>query len=602
MLKRLGSVFMLGLAMIVAGPARLLAATQMEELQKRVTNTSPSGDDGLLFHTADSNVLVLADNDGNIGAILICGKGKNDKVKELTDKLISLVNSKERPDVRYGRDESTALVLYTETAKQMADTEKEIAYVPRLTAVYNICTRISTEWRPSRWHGGGVTFRLYRGGRQLAAEVVLDLTEESVPYGEIRIKPRFDKIRAVDLAAHDYGVPDNKQHLRRLSDQLGDAKPLSSNSDNDTHVSERFGVYCIGHAERHNAAHLTRRDSHGNKEAKSEVYVFPLFEFPEKEATLKEPGAIDEKVAANLRGSTQGGFTLPQLHSALPNGAPTGKHLISWKTRDCGIMALAEKKDELGLIIVHPSNNTARDSGQAQKTAQSLQKAFCSRKHNPAIFDADEGKGNLLMYPGTVADTFLVGEDLPTVVRTLFAKGRRCTDIALHLPHLKLTFDAGLNEKLTFILDLSSPRADKIHVLPSDFTPRLEKLICAMLNLKKPTTLSAKDQVKINEAMNGKVMYAERGPNIFLSIGNKSRYFTAGKLRHVKESNGFSPRTFPKFAEISLPSRETDLPGHHIDPDTTPHQDNETQSDSTERKPYTPKQARDAYIDYLNKI
>ena len=593
----IGTQLLFGLTVLAVSPASLCAAPSIDEFKTHLGSSISTFRDDLLFLTDSSKVLVLADRSGNIGAILIQGKTQDDKVNKTLDGIIDALDIRSGYEIRYGREENAALILFNRIARKQASGNKGIVATDRLTAVYNVCTSASGEWLPYRWHNGGFAFRLYRDvkANNVLAEVTLDLTERRVPYAEIRLPNKQSKLKATTLANHDYGVPSNRQQLRELSDKLGDSTPISANKDNDTYLCSRYDVYSVGYSKRLREANERRRSTSGSREDKVNLHIFPDFVNPRGIANLRTK---DEAKAPDLQLENPDAelLTIQQVNEVLGVGTATGHHLHSWLIEGCQVMALLENGTGVGAFLI-TSDKDALAPALAAKIA-----ALFPEQETPTPFSARDGKSCLLVYPGKVCSSFLTGNDHSLAIRTLLSKKKICDNLQTSASHLKLTLDLPLyDEKLTFVLDLSAPRADKIHAIPTEFSKELEKETCSLLNLFKPTLLQKKDQARINEAVHGKVIYAERGPNIFLTLGNKSRYYTAGKLRHVQESNQQPNLVFPRLGNINRPTQATALPEPKTEPPIPPSTPQTDKEDSTPNV-YTPQQARDAYVDYLNKI
>ena len=594
----IGTQFLFGLTVVAVSPANLCAAPSIDEFKTHLGSSISTFRDDLLFMTNTCKVLVLADKSGNIGAILMQGKTEDDKVNKTLDAIIDALDLRSGYEVRYGREENAALILFNKIARKQASGNKEIVAVDRLSAIYNVCTSATGEWHPYRWHNGGFAFRLYRNmkANDVLAEVTLDLTERRVPYAEIRLLGKQSKLKATNLANHDYGVPTNRQQLRELSNKLGDSTPISSNKDNDTHLCSRYDVFSVGYSQRLREANERRRNTSGSRDDKVNLHIFPDFVYPSGIANLRTK---DDAAAPDLKLEKADASMLPlqQVNEVLGVGTATGQHLHSWAIEKCQVMALLEGGTSVGAFLI-----TSYKEAAAPALAARIAALFPNLE-TPTPISSRDGKCCLLVYPGKVCSTFLTGNEHALVIRSLLSKKKMCDDLQMNTSHLKLTLDLPLyDEKLTFVLDLSAPRADKIHIVPTENSTELEKEMCSLLNLVKPTSLQKKDQSRINEAVNGKVIYAERGPNIFLTLGNKSRYYTAGKLRHVQESNQQANLVFPRQGNINRPSQPTTLP-EPTKPEPLPSQTT-PQPDKTDNAPsvYTPQQARDAYVDYLNKI
>lgn len=279
MRRRLSSILTTGLALFLGSPL-LHALTPMEYFRKHVSPTMDSGDDGLLFHTNEGRVLVLADDRGRIGAILVHTKKRTQQAENIVNKLLPLVQSDEEPDISYSKDGYSALVFYAATAEKASGEDESIIEINRLGAIYNIRLKEDEEWLPHRWHDGGISFRYYDDG-ELAAEITPDLTEETVSYAEIRISNNYRALLPTSLAGHEHRLPDNRAKLRQLSHDMSGATILSSDSFGSTHVTRRKDVSTVGTTERLRRANKSRRDM-GH-------YIFPEFVFPRQKANISPP-------------------------------------------------------------------------------------------------------------------------------------------------------------------------------------------------------------------------------------------------------------------------------------------------------------------------
>lgn len=558
--------------------AELCAGTPLENLRARVSSSALSGKDALLFHTEQNRVVVLADQAGRIGAILVRSKSKNHKVSDETNALVSLVESAERPDISYSRDEHSAIILYRKIAENQADESRNIIGTTRLVALYNVTRAGDFAWVPYRWFEGGASFRYYAG--KVAAEITVDMTREVVEYAELRVSNRFREIGAEELLAFHSGF----SVRGKLAASLGKrAEVISSNTLDDTHLVLRQDVYLAGKASRLRHACQNGSDS--------EHHVFPALKFPAKEAVMLrvDKGGRNAMAAKLSRPSGKERLKLGHLYNLLGRGAYR-EGLHTWKSDKGTFSALVNRGREVEGFIISGDN----------ALVNKLEKVF-STPDKPVRLNMRGGKGALLLYPGEVSSESLPGRSLAVVLRSLLAGGDKCTEVRMENGLLHMSFETRVvNLRLQMVFDAGCAEVKRIHIIPSVANSQsTESEICRMLGLTNPVKMQSETRERWAESLQGRVVYMQRNPTMVLCYGKNSRYYTVGSSNLVKAANMTAAKRFPAATDWAEGTAAT-LPEHAFNPE------DEKKAREDEPKPapapLTPKAAREAYIDYLRKL
>ncbi len=565
--------------------AELYARTPLEKLRSNVSSFSLSEDDALLFHTGNKRVVVLADNAGKIGAILVHCKSRDEKVFVDERAILDLIESNEEPKIIYSKDGYSALYLYEDTASEAADDTKSIVNENRLVAVYNITRAGNNSWLPSRWHDGGVSFRCYRG--KLAAEITVDLTKEYVEYAEVRISTRFRNISPQDLLSFDSAPATrskNKQRRTRAASLGGQV--LASDPDDDFHLILFREVYLIGSTDRLKDA--------GRNGVDLEHYIFPGFDFPVREATLKTVLVpVSNPLAGRLnREPLKPRLTANQL-DRLMGGGMNYDELHWWKMGNTRVCAIAnEKGDVEGFIVLGDSSSVS-----------AVERVFSSPNALVRV-NMKDNQGALLLYPSRLKEEPLPGKRLETVLRGLLTRGGVCKSLWMEndLLHMELETRAK-NMTLHVALDAGRSIVSRIYAdanMPSQSAG--EKEICRMFGLTGRELREEGERKSMENAVRGRLVYvSEDAHELVLTYGEKSRYYTAGNVSQVRDANLRSPRSYPNGTPWGAGTNAT-MPTEIFNPASPNYNKKPAKDVAKKPTPLSPEEARKAYIDYLRKL
>lgn len=562
------------IAAIVA-PAQLYASATLSDLEKRISNTRKMGDDALIFQTHDCNVLVLADEDENIGAILLHSKSKRIKVEDTTQLLIELTEDDESAEVRYSRDGYAAVILYPEIAEDATEENKNLAAVSRLVSVYNICQTGKGNCEPHRWHEGGISFRSY-SGRSLMYEITPDLTQKIVPYVEVRTTRHGNSNTIPTLLSHNYGLPEGSQALRMLSSRLGGATPLSADENNDTYLTRRKDVYCLGYMNNLHRANRNRDDV-GH-------YIFPEFIFPSDIAQVQH--AVDRSFLVSTSAQQKAHqTTLAEVQKILGNAISVDDKLHTYLIENCYICALADSDGRLAAFILKPAKGTSPNIIESAKNE--LTKLFPDYMYYHRELNARCG---IILYHGPQAAGAIPGCDRARALRTLVLNHRRLRRAVWEGSSLDLTYNTSQEEdELTVTLDLTRPTANLIVVTPSTKSGITAIETKSLLRLSNAAEVDGAEKKEQENKLQGNLLYASQDNKIFLTGTNKAKSFAAGTANEVKKANTNTLRR----TVLKLPDDTSQL---------FPSNARKEKKEENRPAPCTPAEARKAYIDYLNKM
>lgn len=562
------------------------AISTISELSSYLDNSKLSGEDALLFYTKECHVLVLADNEGNIGAVLLHTNNKGDKAEDTVELLSALLSIGEEPEIRYSKDGYSAVMLYESVAELAQNGSDSIVATSRLTTVYNILNTEQKNCTPHRWHNGGISFRSYSDSNNLRYEITPDLTSPIVPYIEIRIAENISPQAVPMLAAHDYGLPSNRQTLRMLSSALGGASPISSNSANDTHLARRKNVYCLGYKRRLHSAYRSREGINH--------YIFPSFNFPSEEANLSV--SSDESIAkSNTEQQNEKRATLTELRKYFGGGREVDAGLHIYNIDDCRVLALAEPDGRLGAFIIEAVKPAER--AKATELRKKLLELFPTPLY---IHHERSGNCEIIVYHGQQAEKHLINTDRMVALRTMLLNNRRVQRVTPSGDFLKLSYPSKDDDNShTAYFDLTRPTLNLLTIQSEQISPLSEVEVVSLLRLTNGNDLSSEDTRSLEEALNGKLVYIHKKNKVVTTLGNKTRRYASGTPKEVRKANNQNVRngdTGSAFASIG------DLPAASTLPTTPFTTQQAATEESAEKHNYTPEEARRAYIDYLNKM
>ena len=153
------------------------------------------------------------------------------------------------------------------------------------------------------------------------------------------------------------------------------------------------------------------------------------------------------------------------------------------------------------------------------------------------------------------------------------------------------------------VFDAGSAEVKRIHIIPSVANPQVaEPEICRMLGLTNPVKIQSETRERWAQSLQGRVVYMQRNPTIVLCYGKKSRYYTVGSSNLVKAANMTAAKRFPAATDWAE-GTATSLPQLAFNPEE-PEYEKKAQEEEPKPtpSPLTPKEAREAYIDYLRKL
>lgn len=268
-------------------PAQLSALTTLPELQAQLNNCHRSGNDALSYHTDNARVLVLANQLGEIGAVLLHSKTRSSNLTASEEELLKLITHAERPDVRRSDDGHSVLILYPNICHRQATPHTQITGKDRLSCLYNAYRAVNSKNTPHYWHGSGVSLRNYNG-KNLHFEITLDMSAPRVEYAELRMSKKAPaKLNIKQLCGTTLSIPKSLRLVRKLTSQLGGATPIHADEETDTYLTLSKDVYTMGSMARLEQANKNRRGVNH--------YQFPELVMPEQSATLSQaPQAVQQ--------------------------------------------------------------------------------------------------------------------------------------------------------------------------------------------------------------------------------------------------------------------------------------------------------------------
>ncbi len=268
-----------GTILFAVVPAQLSALTTLPELERKVTNSHRLGEDALSFHTDSARVLVLADRQGQIGAVLLHSKTRNDNISSGEEALLKLITHSELPDLRRSADKHSVLILYPNICRRQAAGHTQITGKDRLTCLYNAYRVVNSKSTPHYWHDSGVSLRNYNG-KTLYFEITLDMSARQVEYAELRLSKKAPaSLKAQQLCGTTISLPNSSRLVRKLSTRLG-ATPIHADEAQDTYLTLSNEVYTMGSMARLQQANKNRRGVNH--------YQFPELTMPAQSTTLPQ--------------------------------------------------------------------------------------------------------------------------------------------------------------------------------------------------------------------------------------------------------------------------------------------------------------------------
>ncbi len=301
--------FLAGVAITMVSPAPLEAATTLAELQNELTHCSKQGEDALTFRTQGCRAMVLADNQGTIGAVLIHSITRRNSTEATVRMMSNLITHGEKPELRFSEDKHSAMLFYPEICKREAGNRKDMVSTRRLSVLHNIINNSHGNCTPYRWRDSGISFRVQNSG-QLLCEITPDMSATIVEYVEIR-QPREARAALIPtITGHNHGPRVDSRQLRMLSASLGGATVISNHPADGTYLTRKANVFCLGTQTRLQEANTQRTNANH--------YIFPSLRFPDAPVPTPTP----ETNSSAPQGG-QGTSTPSDTHSAAPAEAST---------------------------------------------------------------------------------------------------------------------------------------------------------------------------------------------------------------------------------------------------------------------------------------
>lgn len=579
---------------IMTAAAPLWAISTHNELTDYLGERAASnGNDAVLFQTKDCTILTLADEEGNIGAALLHSKNKKTGVKETVEQLSSLLSIGEAPMIRYSRDGFSAIMLYEEVAQQAQQQNDALVAISRLVCVYNICNTDQGNCTPHRWHNGGISFRSYNHNT-LRYEITPDLTRAVVPYVEIRIAKHISDKAVPMLAAHDYGLPANKQTLRLLASSLGGAAPISSNSANDTHLARRKDVFCLGYKSNLHSANRARENT-GH-------YIFPSFNLPQQDATLNReadaPITSSTKIQIN-----DNQVTMKGLRAYMSGGTKVDENLHIYQIDGCKVTALAEANGKLGAFIIEAIAPAETDKVSTLRSK--LLNLFPTPLYN---YRNRNGECEVILFHGKQPKESLLNADRMEVFRTLILNNRGLTNLCSDGQYFKLTYptrEAG--NQFTIYFDSTLENTNILTVRANKLSVASNSDIIPLLRLPQSDSVDDEDRERMAQALYGDLRYVHKKSKVVVTStnstsANPNTLYAAGSAKIIRKINQEDTLTPTPISKTSLPEPTT-LPTSRFDAASpTPPSETDAANGGKENTSYSPEEARKAYIEYLKNI
>ena len=86
-----------------------------------------------------------------------------------------------------------------------------------------------------------------------------------------------------------------------------------------------------------------------------------------------------------------------------------------------------------------------------------------------------------------------------------------------------------------------------------------------------------------------------------LTYGERSRFYTAGDIKYLRDANIRSPRSYPAGTPWGAGANAT-MPTEIFNPASPKYNKKPAEDVAKKNRPLSPEEARKAYIDYLRKL